>query len=62
MNTNPDELERSTADFLLFTTMFLGFVLGTGGVITTSIPGCITGLCLLGVGLAGFLLKGSPRL
>jgi hypothetical protein len=59
MNTNADPIERSTADFILFALMFIGFVVGAAGVITTSVPACVTGLILFGLGTLCFIIKGS---
>ena len=44
-------------DLVLFGMVFVGFVIGAIGVVTTSIPGAITGFILMGLGLSGFLIK-----
>jgi hypothetical protein len=61
MKRNADELPRSTGDFILFGLTVAGFVLATAGVITTSLPACLTGLFLLAVGVGSFMLKNPLR-
>ncbi len=57
MNGKSDQLERSAGEFILFTLVFVGFVLAATGVVTTSPPACVTGLVLMGLGIGGFMLK-----
>jgi len=59
MNRNAAEFQRTTADFVLFALMFIGFVVGAAGVVTTSVPACVTGLIFFGLGVLSFMLK-SP--
>jgi hypothetical protein len=62
MNRNVDELQRTTGDFILFGVVFVGFVFGIVGVVTTSLPACLTGLFLIGAGLGCFMLKNALQI
>jgi hypothetical protein len=57
MNRESGEMQRSTGDFVLFAVVFVGFVLGAIGLITTAIPTGVVGLILMGLGLCYFLVK-----
>ena len=57
MNRNSDELQRSPGDFIFFAIVFLGFVTGMAGLVTTSLVVGIVGFMLLGLGLCYFWLK-----
>jgi putative effector of murein hydrolase LrgA (UPF0299 family) len=59
MNRNADDSQRTAGDFILFGILFVGFVLAAAGLVTSSVPGCVTGVLLMALGLAGFMLKGK---
>ena len=59
MNRNPEHVQRSPADFILFALTFFGFVLGAGGVITSSVPVSVIGFVMMLICLVGFMLKGA---
>ena len=47
MTTYPDSTDRGPVDFVLFGLAFVGFLLGLGGVILSSLAAAIFGLFLL---------------
>ena len=57
MNREPGELQRSTGDFVLFAVVFVGFVIGAIGLITSNIPSGLVGFILMGLGLCYFMVK-----
>jgi hypothetical protein len=59
MNRSTDQLQRTTSDFILFAMVFVGFVIGAAGLVTTSIPGLVIGFLLMAMGFCGFMIKGD---
>ncbi len=54
-----EDSQRGPADFILFGLAFVGFVLGTGGLITTSVPAAVTGVVLMLLSVCSFMLKSA---
>lgn len=52
MNTYPDSTDRGPVDFVLFGLAFVGFLVGLGGAILTSLASAIFGLFLMLVSIA----------
>ena len=52
MTTYPDSTDRGPVDFVLFGLAFVGFLVGLGGAILTSLASAIFGLFLLLVSIA----------
>ncbi len=59
MNLETNEVQRSLADFVFFVLCFIGAVIGIVGVVVSSLPACVIGFFLLGLGLLYFILKGD---
>ncbi len=51
--------DRKPADYLLFAIAFVGFVIGAGGIITSSPGLALTGAILVLLGLLGLLSRVS---
>ena len=57
MNGNNDGFTRTPSDFILFAIVFVGFVLGAAGLVTTTVPIGVTGVIAMLLGFCGFMLK-----
>jgi hypothetical protein len=57
MNSGSEEFQRSSSDIVLFATIFVGFVIGISGLISTIVPAALFGFVLMGLGLCYFMLK-----
>ena len=57
MNRETPELERSPGDFVFFAIVFIGFVIGMTGLVTTSLGIGIVGFIMMVLGLSYFLLR-----
>jgi preprotein translocase subunit SecY len=58
---NPEHMERSMAEYILFGTAFAGFIIGVIGLVATSIPAALTGAVLFGVALSYWLLMADEE-
>lgn len=54
-----EHLQRGPVDFFLFGMMFLGFVMGAAGLVTTTPPVAVLGVALMLLGLCAFIIKGD---
>ncbi len=60
MDTYVDSTDRGTGDYILFALGFIGFVVGTGGVVVASLPAAVVGGALLLLVVGCFGLRSSP--
>lgn len=52
-----ESTSRGPKDYFHFGITFFGIILGSGGVVTTSIAASVCGLAMVGLGVAYFLVE-----